>query len=288
MLAVGDRFGYRVDSLQRLCELFEIRAETHRRGEEHLLKRTILDDLLDTLPDDAPVRSVLVGAHWTAVCSRSCGLASTLLEEKPHDHVRIRVRDAGRLHLKSARELAEYARSDNPIEASIGVAALNSLLHPGDREVAEINAAEVLVEQGSRRQVAVVGRFPFIPRLRDATARLWVIEKHPAEGEYPAAAASELIPRAEVVALTGSALINHTLDDLLALCSPGAVVVVLGPSTPLSPVLFDHGVTMISGAQVIDEELALHTISQGGTFQQVRGTRLRTLTRELTSKSSRI
>jgi len=27
----------------------------------------ILDDLLDSLDMDAPVRTVLVGAHWTAV-----------------------------------------------------------------------------------------------------------------------------------------------------------------------------------------------------------------------------
>jgi uncharacterized protein (DUF4213/DUF364 family) len=244
--------------------------------------------LLDTLPGDAPVRSVMVGAHWTAVCSRFCGLASTLLEEIPHDNARVQVRDAGRLHLKSARELAEYARSDSLVEASIGVAALNSMLYVDDRDAVEINAAEVLIEQGRGRQVAVVGHFPFLPRLRDAAARLCVIENHPAEGEYPAAAASELIPGSEVVALTGSALINHTLDGLLALCSPGAVIVVLGPSTPLSPILFDHRVTVLSGTQVIDEEVALHTISQGGTFQQVRGTRLLTLTRLLTSKASRI
>jgi len=83
----------------------------------------ILDDLLDSLDMDAPVRTVLVGAHWTAVCSRFCGLASTFTGDKPHGHAP--VRDVGRLHEKSARELAEYARSDNLLEASIGVAAIN-------------------------------------------------------------------------------------------------------------------------------------------------------------------
>ncbi len=251
-----------------------------------VMKRTILDDLLANLSDDAPVRSVLVGAHWTAVCSRHCGLASTIIEDKPHDHARVRVRNAGFLHLKSARELADYARSDNPVEAGIGVAAINSLLHEDDRQAAEINAAEVLINHGRGRQVAVVGRFPFIARLRDATAQLWVIEKHPAEGEYPASAASDLIPRAEVVALTGSALINHTLDGLLALCTAEATVIVLGPSTPLSRILFDHGATIASGARVIEEETTLRSISQGATFQQVSGVRLLTLTRDLPSKAS--
>jgi uncharacterized protein (DUF4213/DUF364 family) len=241
------------------------------------MKRTILEDLLGQLSDDAPVRSVLVGAHWTVVCSRYCGLASTVLEEKPHDHVRVRVRDAGCLHLKSARELAEYARSDNPLEASIGVAAINSLLQVDERHAVEINAAEVLIKHGRGRLVAVVGHFPFISRLRDATGQLWVIEKYPAEGEYPAAAAADLIPQAEVVALTGSALINHTLDGLLSLCRKGAMVIVLGPSTPLSPILFDHGATIISGARMVDEEMVMRTVGQGATFQQVQGARLLTL-----------
>lgn len=244
------------------------------------MKRTILEDLLGKLSDDAPVRSVLVGAHWTVVCSRYCGLASTVLEEKPHDHARVRVRDAGCLHLKSARELAEYARSDNPLEASIGVAAINSLLQVDERQALEINAGEVLFKHGRGRLVAVVGHFPFIPRLRDATGQLWAIEKYPAEGEYPAAAAADLIPRAEVVALTASALINHTLDGLLSLCREGAMVIVLGPSTPLSPVLYDHGATIISGARVVDEETVLRTVGQGATFQQVQGVQLLTLARE--------
>jgi len=236
---------------------------------------SILDDLLTRLPGDAPVRSVLVGAHWTAVCSRHCGLASTITGDKPHGHER--VRDVGRLHLKSARELAEYARFDNSLEASLGAAAINSLLDVDEPRAVDINAGDVLVERGRGRKVALVGHFPFIPKLREAAAQLWVIEQRPAEGESPAAAAPELIPQADVVALTGSALINHTLDGLLALCRSDALVMVLGPSTPLSPVLFDHGATLISGARVIDEEAALRTIGQGATFQQVEGVRLLTL-----------
>lgn len=237
----------------------------------------LLDDLLAHLAADAPVRTVLVGAHWTVVCSRSCGLASTITGDKPHGHAA--VRDVGQLHLKSARELAEYARSDNPLEASIGVAAINSLLDVDESRAVEINAAHVLAERGRNRNVALVGHFPFIPRLREQVGQLWVIEQRPAESEHPATAAADLIPQADVVALTGSALINGTLDGLLALCRPDALVMVLGPSTPLSLVLFDHGATFISGTRVTDEAAVLRTVGQGATFQQVEGVRLLTLAR---------
>lgn len=238
---------------------------------------SLLDGVLASVTGDAPVRSVLVGAHWTAVCSRACGLASTLMDEKPHGHSR--VRDVGRLHVKSARALAEYARSDQRLEASIGLAALNSLIQVDERRAVQLNASEVLVERGRGRAVALVGHFPFIPRLQAAAGQLWVIEQHPAEGEYPAAAAADLIPQADVVAITGTTLINHTLDGLLDLCRPDALVMLLGPTTPLTPVLFEHGVSLLSGSRIVDEAAALRTIAQGANFQQVEGVRLLTLAR---------
>jgi len=137
-----------------------------------------------------------------------------------------------------------------------------------------MNASEVLKQKGVGKNIALVGHFPFIPRLRDVAQNLWVIVQNPAEDEYLALSADEFIPQADVVALTGSALINHSLDDLLSLCDPDALVVILGPSTPLSPILFDHGANIIAGSQVIDENVVLNCISQGATFLQVSGVRL--------------
>jgi hypothetical protein len=236
---------------------------------------TILDELLDSLNYDAPVRAIWVGVHWTYVCSRYGGLASTLTGDSQHGHDS--VREVGRLDEKSARQLAEYARSENPLEVSIGFAAINSLLDMDESRSVNINAAEVLAERGRGKNVALIGHFPFIPKLREAVGNLWVIEQRPAEGEYPAGAAADLLPQADLVAITGTALMNHTLDGLLALCRPDSTVMILGPSTPLSPVLFKHGATILSGSRVIDEAAALRTIGQAASFRQVEGVRLLTL-----------
>jgi uncharacterized protein (DUF4213/DUF364 family) len=59
-------------------------------------------------------------------------------------------------------------------------------------------------------------------------------------------------------------------------------VLLLGPTTPLSPVLFDHGVHILSGAVVTDVEGVLRTVGQGGNFRQVHraGVRLVTMRSE--------
>jgi hypothetical protein len=233
------------------------------------------NDLLDVLKVDMPVRSVLVGVHWTVVCSKHCGMAATLMDQHTHGHSQ--VRDVGRLDAKSARELADFALSDNLLESSIGLAAINSLLDVDESSAVEANAVEVLIEKGRGKNVALVGHFPFIPGLRPVVEQLWVIEQHPSEGEYPAESASSLIPQANVVAITSSTLINHTLDGLLALCRPDALVMMLGPSTPLSPVMFKHGISILSGSLVVDEAAVLRTVGQGATFQQVEGVRLITM-----------
>jgi uncharacterized protein (DUF4213/DUF364 family) len=242
----------------------------------------IIDVLLESLPEDVPVRSVLVGAHWTVVCSLHCGMAATLASNHPHGHAQ--VRDVGRLHEKKARELAEYACSTDDLEASIGVAAINSLLNVDESLAVEINASEVLASRGRGKNVALIGHFPFISQLRETAGQLWVIEQNPTEEEYPAEAAADLLPQADVVAITSSTLVNHTLDSLLALCPSKATVMLLGPSTPLSPVLFDYGVNILSGTYVVDETAVLRTVGQGASFRQVQGARLLTFVHDKEQK----
>jgi uncharacterized protein len=134
--------------------------------------------------------------------------------------------------------------------------------------------------------VALIGHFHFIPQLRQSAKNLWVIEQHPVEDEYPAEAAAELLPQADVVAITGSAFVNRTLDGLLSLCKPESTVMVLGPSTPLSPILFAHGVTILSGTRVVDEQAVIRTVSQGASFRQVEGVRLLTFEQESSTSES--
>ena len=54
----------------------------------------------------------------------------------------------------------------------------------------------------------------------------------------------------------------------------------LGPSTPLTSVLFDYGVNVLSGVMVTDQDMVVNMISQGASFKQLRGVRLLTMTAE--------
>jgi len=239
----------------------------------------IIDDLLSILNYDTPVRDIRQGLFHTAVVTKNCGLAATL----PHDALRQghpSVKEPGFLLEKSALELARMSYSEKIPEAAIGMATINSLLDIDEGSCVNLNARELFSEKGKGRKVAIVGHFPFIPRLREVVKELWVIEKNPKEGDLTEAEAATYIPQADVVGITGTAFTNHTIAELLGLCRRDAFVVILGGTAPLSPVLFDYGVTAVAGTLVTDPEAVLRGVSQGATFRQLKGLRLLTMTKE--------
>ena len=236
----------------------------------------ILDDLISVLNPEARVKNICQGLFHTGVLTRGCGLAATL----PRDVLRQEqpsVKEPGFLLEKSALELARMAYSESILEAAIGMATINSLLEIDEERCGILNAGDLIAERGKDKKVAIVGHFPFIPRLREITRELWVIEKNPREGDFTEAETDKLIPQAEVVGITGTAFTNHTIQYLLKLCSPKAYIVILGDTAPLSPVIFDYGVNAISGTKVVDPELALRCVSQGATYRQIKGIRQLTM-----------
>lgn len=164
-----------------------------------------------------------MGAFWTAVWSRSCGLASTL-GASDHEHGATFVAEAGRLEGFAARQLAGLAHSESTLEAGIGPAAINSLLEVDETRCVELNAGRFLVEHAPGKKVALVGHSPFVPDLRRAAGRLWVIDLHPGEGDLGPEEGRARLPEADLVAITGSALINHTMEGLLRQCRRDSLV----------------------------------------------------------------
>ena len=246
---------------------------------------------------DGPVIDVRVGTHWTAVVVETpgglrAGLSSTQIV---HDleHGRPAVRDAGKLIGKPASELAALVQSESLTERCIGFAALNALLTVDEAACVTMNAEEIILEKlrhvpgtsgevpgTSGKRVAIVGHFPFVPRVREAAGTCWVLELNLGPGDLPAARAPEILPQADVVAITGMTLVNGAFEDLAALCRPDAYVLVLGATTPLSPILFDYGVDAISGTLVVDIPATLTAVSQGANFRQIPGKRLLTMLKE--------
>jgi hypothetical protein len=80
-----------------------------------------------------------------------------------------------------------------------------------------------------------------------------------------------VLPNCDGAVLTGTAIINHTLGQLLDLAGSAKEVVLLGRSTPMAPRSFaETPVTLLARVQVADAEQMLSLVSEGGSTRQSR------------------
>ncbi|MBA7593611.1 hypothetical protein ES703_00540 [subsurface metagenome] len=224
----------------------------------------LLNDLISSVSkNEAPVRDVRVGITWTGVWGKRCGLGRTYASPAT---AHCCIRGFGRLTEKTTLELAEYARSWHLVEAAIGVAAINSMIKPKGKR--GINALDLILELGKNKRVTMVGAFPRTSELRAVAKEFWLLELdpylvNPEVGILPATAAEHKIPKSDLVVVTGSGLVNKSLEHLLEL-SGDAYTIVLGPSTSMSEVLFDYGADLLAGVDVIKPAEIMKKISQSG------------------------
>lgn len=240
--------------------------------------------ILKSLPDH-PLLEVRIGLHWTAAVVEKedgpqCGLASTLGEGHHHSGEPT-IPEPGTLESYSPSELASWIESEIPLRRSIGCAVINALLPRQPESWVDQNAEEAILERGRGKKNVLIGHFPFADTLKEELEDFNILELDPAEGDFPASAAPDLLPKADLVAITGMTFINHTLPDLLDLCKPDAYVLVLGPSTPLTPLLADYGVDLLAGSSVENIPAVLAAVGQGANFRQTHRAGVRLITQPI-------
>lgn len=219
---------------------------------------------------------IRIGLGYTAVRldNGNCGLAYTLHEQE-YESCCV-MQDAGKLAGRKALELIPWMKSPDVTACAVGLATLNAML-PTPAAAVESDILDLL-PVGPENTVAMIGYFgPLVEPIKKRAHALHIFERK-AEPEYgilPESATQDLLPKCQVVIMSATTILNHTIDGLLDLSKKAGEIAVLGPSTPFIPEIFSrHGVTMLSGLQVIDPAQILQIVSEGGgTRQFLRATR---------------
>jgi uncharacterized protein (DUF4213/DUF364 family) len=248
----------------------------------------IVGEILSSLKDGARnigevrVSRIQIGLGYTGVqlSTGHMGVSHTLMEDHP-ECCQV-VKRAGRLAGSSALKMANLARSWEMIEAVVGVATINALSQmvfemglQGCSIVEDTNFIEY-IDVRRTDTVALVGNIdPFISTLKAKARNLIILERSPrlrsGENVLPDTACEEVLPRADVVIITGTALINGTIDRLLELSKDAREVGIVGPTASSLPdPLFKRGVTAIGGVRVVDAEGAMRVIAEGGGVPQLK------------------
>jgi len=187
----------------------------------------------------------------------------------------------GKLRGRRAADLAHEALSGHGIRRAVGIATVNALAdccwqrrpHPDVELQPGIDAFDAThIRSGDK--VVVVGAFvPFLKELKRRGQAFLVLEQDPATlkaDELPffrsAEQAAEILPDADVVLITGSTLVNNTLEGLLALTRPDARVTVVGPTVGMLPDAFlARGADILGCVRITEPDAFLDLLAEGGS-----------------------
>jgi len=229
----------------------------------------ILRSILENIKEDVPVEDVRRGLNWTAVVSRRVGLASSMAEGTGCNHSRAETKE-GSFTEMTALELAHYCLDNKITRATLGLAAINSLLHVDPDCYARVDGLKIAEDMGKGKNIAVIGHFPNMEALQGVARNFWVIEKRPGPEDFPEEHGDVLLPQSDIVVISSTTLMNHTLPGILERCRKDSMKMLLGPSTPFSEFLFDCGIDILAGSVVTEKDVVLRSVSEGASFMQLK------------------
>ncbi len=219
---------------------------------------TYYEILQKNLPAALTVARLVHGVSWTAavLSDGSVGVAMhTAGETAPRMFENL----AG-LPLTAA---GEALLSWNMEEASEALAAVNAFYNRAGSPFADPVRKTLDGVDMRGRTVGMIGKMIGHSNMteesfRDAKA-LYILEREEKPGTLPDSACEFVLPRCDLVIITGSAAINKTLPRLLEL-SRGAELILTGPSVSCCPALLELGIDCLHGRAVTDPETMLSAI----------------------------
>lgn len=263
------------------------------------LRDTLVETLGDTL-DTLLIERVVVGLFFSGVKlgNGACGLSATPVKSIPAavccPSSALALPSPGKLRGRPAADLLDDLTSKQDMRRALAIATLNALVEtlwqrdgaPATQAVTDGDTFEGMEIRPDDRVVLVGAFAPYMRELRKRQIDYRVLELDIStlkEVELPHYAhpdtAPEVIPWGTVLAVTGTTLINGTLDALLTHVRPGMKVAVIGPTAPLLVTPFaQRGVTHIGGARVRDPDVLLDILAEGGSGYHFFGSLVERLT----------
>jgi uncharacterized protein (DUF4213/DUF364 family) len=212
-------------------------------------------------------------AQFMAICLEggAAGVSFVLLpDEKMEEYIALHPSDYAE---KNPYEFALEFGNDDPIKEMISLASINAICQHVMRETeftvdsATDSLGLVSVSTGDR--VGMVGLFSgLIEPIKKAGGELLIIEKQEQFiKEFPHLPITLDVTKLSTcnkVLCTSTTILNNSLDEILAHCSPDAIISIIGPTAGYFPdPLFARGVDVVGGRVVKDGELFLQLLAEG-------------------------
>ena len=188
---------------------------------------------------------------------------------------------SGKLGGRSVKSYLDDLSHANILRKTLAIATLNALSACYWEEnknleykiELDVDSFDVMEVHQGKKSVVIGALVPMLKKLLAADADFKVLEMDSRtlkgkelEHFAPAKDANMYLPDSDLDVITGVTILNDTLPDLLAMCKPGADILVTGPTAGMIPdAFFKRGVTVMGGILVTKPDELLDVISEGGS-----------------------
>ncbi|MDD4587086.1 MAG: DUF364 domain-containing protein [Heliobacteriaceae bacterium] len=241
---------------------------------------------------DLRLEQAVIGLFFTGVklSNQTGGMCFTPIKSIPEavccpSSARV-MPNPGALRGKSVASLLAESGQGSPIKKALAIAVINAL----STTCRQISPPDYIIRYGrdplddfpipEQAQVTVVGALvPYIRLLKKRGKPFAILELDPRtlkpdELPYyvPPEQAAEVVGATDLLIITGTTLLNDSLETILAMKKPEAGAVVVGPTAGMLPgPLFQRGVTRLGGIEVTKPDETLAVLSEGGSGYHLFG-----------------
>lgn len=217
----------------------------------------------DGQPNDAQFMAI-------SLESGAAGVSFVLLpDEKMEQYNTLKIAD---FTGKGPQEFALEFGNEDPIKEMISLAAINAICQHVMRETGFVAESAIdslgLLSVSAGDRIGMVGLFlGIVKTIRNVGAELIIIEKNEQlikkYPNLPITLDATRLRTCNKILCTSTTILNNSLDEVLAHCSPDAFISIIGPTAGYFPdPLFARGVDVVGGRVVKNGEQFLQLLAE--------------------------
>ena len=254
----------------------------------------VIPETIDILIEKSPtpleeiwIDDLVIGIFFTGVklSTGHAGCAFTPIGEIPEavccPTTAARMPQAGALEGIPISEIIKYSLDPNVVKSAIGVATLNAVsqlilesTNGTEYEIIRDRDGFNLLNIQPHETVSLIGAFgPYIRRLKMMGNPFFIIEKNSQtlrldEMKHfkPESEMRDALEKSGVAIMTGTAIVNHTIDHILSLLKNDIRAAIIGPTASMIPdAFFRRGVHVMAGIEIQKPDTMIKVLKQGGS-----------------------
>lgn len=224
----------------------------------------LISSIADNANPDQVIEDIRIYTNWVLVKTGKWSL-STIFRGMPglDDQPGMNSWMGDWLNRPGKESALELLSSKDTLKRAVGMACLKSLL-PDPEGMISGNAISMIQTPASVVPTCFIGYFNEAAEWREMGWPVNIVELFPRPGDIHWDDADEVLKEAKIILMSGLTIVNETLAAVIRRTPNAQIRIMMGPTVPPSPVLFDCGLDMIGVTLVRSMELMARYAELGG------------------------